>query len=179
MATAADDFAPLTRYNAGARAFHAAIAVLVIANLALGFGHEVLEDTLNVMPLHKSIGITVLGLSIARLAWRFTWTTPAYDPPLGRLYGAVAKATHAAFYALMLALPLTGWIMTSAGQRPLAWFGVPFPKLAVEKGSALYEIGHEGHEILGWAMLALVVLHVAAALRHHYVLKDTVLRRMW
>ncbi|MCA1661763.1 MAG: cytochrome b/b6 domain-containing protein, partial [Novosphingobium sp.] len=60
-----------------------------------------------------------------------------------------------------------------------AWFGVAVPKLAVEKGSTLYEIGHEGHEILGFAMLGLVVLHIAAALRHHYVLKDAVLRRMW
>lgn len=179
MATAADEIAPLARYNAGARAFHAVIAVLVVANLALGLGHDALEDSFDVMALHKSIGITVLVLSVARLAWRFTWTTPDYDPPLGRFYLALARSIHAAFYALMLALPLTGWIMTSAGERPLAWFGVPVPKLAVEKGSTLYEIGHEGHEILGYAMLALVVLHVAAALRHHYLLKDTVLRRMW
>lgn len=179
MATAADDFAPLARYNAGARAFHAVIAVLVIVNLALGLGHDALEDTFNVMPLHKSIGLTVLGLSIARLAWRFTWTAPAYEPALRPFDLAVARWTHAAFYALMLALPLTGWIMTSAGERPLAWFGLAVPKLAVEKGSTLYEIGHEGHEILGWVMLALVVLHIAAALRHHYLLKDTVLRRMW
>jgi cytochrome b561 len=179
MATAADEIALLARYNAGARAFHAAIAVLVVTNLALGLGHDALEDTFNVMPLHKSIGITVLGLSVLRLLWRLTWTTPPYDPPLGRFDAALTKAVHWTFYALILIMPLTGWIMTSAGERPLAWFGVPFPKLAVEKGSALYEIGHEGHEILGWAMLALVVLHVAAALRHHYVLKDTVLRRMW
>ena len=76
-------------------------------------------------------------------------------------------------------IPLSGWMMVSAGNKPLAWFGVAFPKLAVEKGSALAEISHEGHEILGFVMLALVVLHAAAALRHHYLLKDGVLRRMW
>jgi len=174
-----DGIDPLTRYNATARAFHAAIALLVIANLALGLLHEPLEDQVNLIPLHKSIGLTVLGLSLARVAWRFTWTTPAYEPALRRLDLLVARAVHAAFYVLMIALPLSGWIMSSAGRRPLAWFGLPVPKLAIEKGSPLAEAAHEGHEILAWTMLALAVLHIAAALRHHFVLRDGVLRRMW
>lgn len=167
------------RYNAVARALHAVIAVLVVTNLGLGLGHDALEDTFAVMPLHKSIGITVLGVSVLRLLWRFTWTTPPYDPPLGRFDAVASKLVHWTFYALILIMPLTGWIMTSAGDRPLAWFGVPFPKLEVVKDSTLYEIGHEGHEILAWVTLALAVLHVAAALRHHFVLRNGVVRRMW
>lgn len=179
MATIAADPSAV-RYNGIARALHAAIAVLVIANLALGLGHDALEDTFAVMPLHKSIGLTVLALSVARLLWRFTWTTPPYDPPLGRFDAAAAKLVHWAFYALIVLVPLLGWIMSSAGDRPLEWFGLfAVPKFAVEKESTLWEIAHEGHELLGLVMLGLAILHVAAALRHHFVLKTGLLRRMW
>ena len=174
-----DGIDTVTRYNSTARAFHAVIAVLVIVNLALGLLSEAVEKTVDLLPLHKSIGITVLALTIARIALRFTWKTPAYVPSLKRFDLIVAKTMHAIFYGLLLILPLTGWIRASADKELLAWFGVPFPKLAVEKGSTLGEMGYEGHEILGFLMLALVVLHVAAALRHHFILKDGVLRRMW
>lgn len=82
-------------------------------------------------------------------------------------------------YGLMLAMPLSGWIMASAGKYPLTWFGLfDLPKLPVTRADPLYELGHEGHEILGWVMLALVIFHVGAALRHHFVLRDNVLQRM-
>src|SRR5690349_24808748 len=139
MATVPDGIDPVTRYNAVARAFHAVIAVLVIANLAIGLLHESLEKTVNLMPLHKSIGLTVLAVSVARLLWRFTWTTPAYEPALGRVDLALAKAVHVALYALIVLMPLTGWIMSSPGPRPLAWFGLAVPKFAVVKGSPLAE----------------------------------------
>jgi cytochrome b561 len=170
---------PATRYNATARLLHGVIAVLVIGNVIGGLLHDALEDTFNVMPLHKSIGLTVLFLSIVRIGWRFTWKTPEYRPPLKPFDRMVAMAVHWTFYALIVILPVTGWIMASGGSRPLAWFGIPFPKLDVQKDTPLYEVGHEGHEILGFVMLGLVVLHVTAALRHHYMLKGGVLRRMW
>lgn len=174
-----DGIDPVTRYNATARAFHAVIAVLVIANLALGLVHESLEKTINLIPLHKSIGLTVLAVSVARVLWRFTWSTPIYAPAIGRVDVAVAKVVHGLFYGLIILMPLTGWIMSSAGRRPLEWFGLAVPKFAVAKGSPLAEAAHEGHELLGYLLLALAVLHVAAALRHHFILKDGVLRRMW
>lgn len=174
-----DGIDTVTRYNRTARTFHAILALLVIVNLALGLLQERLEDTVNLTPLHKSIGLTVLFLSLARIGWRLTWKTPDYDSLLKRFDLLFAKIVHGVFYALMLILPLTGWIVASAGKRPLDWFGIPFPKLAVEKGSQLAEVGYEAHEILGFVMLGLVVLHIAAALRHHFILKDGVLRRMW
>jgi cytochrome b561 len=79
----------------------------------------------------------------------------------------------------MLILPLTGWIMSSAGDRPLNWFFLfDVPKFGVDKGGALYGVSHEAHELLPWIWVMLIVLHIAAALRHHFVLKDDVLRRM-
>src|SRR5215210_6517552 len=132
-----DGIDPLTRYNSTARALHAAIAVLVIVNLTLGLLNEPLEDTVQLIPLHKSIGFTVLALTVARIAWRFTWKTPEYRPALKRFDLALAKAVHAVFYALLLILPLSGWIFSSAGKYPLAWFGVPIPKFALTKADPI------------------------------------------
>ena len=166
-----------TRYNGTARAFHAVIAVLIIANLALGLLHESLPKGWNVMPLHKSIGLVVLVISVARLLWRLTWRTPDYTTPLGRWEGRAARAMHWGLYVLMVIMPLTGWIFSSAGKNPLAFF--PWPRLGVTKADPIVGLSHEGHEILGYLMAALVVGHILAALRHHYVLKDGVLKRMW
>jgi len=175
--TASDD---TLRYNGIARAFHAVIALMVIFNLASGIGGESIEDIWNPFPIHKATGIVILLLSLARIGWRLTWTAPVWPATMGNLQRLVAKVTHLAFYGLMLIVPLTGWIMSSAGKYPISIYGFfEWPKLAVAKGSALAEIAHEGHEILGFLMAGLVVLHVAAALHHHFIIKDNVLRRMW
>lgn len=167
------------RYNRGARALHWTIAVLVIANLATGLFHNALEDTIRLIPTHKATGMTILALSLARIAWRFTWQRPAYPETVTRLEALAARAVQALFYGLMIVMPLTGWIIASAGKYPLDWFGLfDIPKLAVSRQDPAYTIGHEAHEVLGWLFLALVALHVAAALRHHLILKDGILRRM-
>jgi len=167
------------RYNSMARALHWVIALLVIGNLAGGLLHDALEDVINLMPLHKASGMTVLALSLVRIAWRLTWTAPRPPSSMSGLEIAGAKAVHALFYGLMLAMPLTGWIMSSAGKYPLTWFGLfDIPKLPVTRETPLYDLGHEGHEILGWVFIVLALLHIAAALRHHLLLKDNVLRRM-
>lgn len=167
------------RYNNGARALHWAIALLIIANLATGLLHDPLEDYVRLMPLHKSLGLTILVLSLARILWRFTWKRPAYPETMSSSEVALAKVVHWVFYALMLIMPLTGWVVTSAGKYPLNWFGLfDVPKFDVVRESATYTLNHEAHELLGYIFLALVVLHVAAALRHHFVLRDGILRRM-
>lgn len=167
------------RYNRTARALHWIIAALVIGNIAGGLLHDALEDVVNLMPLHKAAGMTVLALTLVRIGWRLTWTAPPHPHAMSGLEVLAAKATHLLFYALMLAMPVTGWIMASAGKYPLTWFGLfDLPKLPVTREDPLYAIGHEGHELLGWLFLALAVLHIAAALRHHLLLKDNVLRRM-
>lgn len=167
------------RYNRAARLLHWVMAVLLIGNLAGGLLHESLKDTINLIPVHKSIGLTVLALTIARIAWRFSWQHPPYPPAVPQWQIAAAKAVQGVFYTLMLAMPLSGWVMASAGKYPLSWFGlVDVPKFAVAKESALYLASRQGHEVLGWLFVGLIVLHVAAALRHHLILKDRVLERM-
>lgn len=166
------------RYDRGAIWFHWVIALLVILNLAIGLLHEsLLEGVKSAMPLHKSIGLTVIVLTLARIAWRLTHRPPRHSPPLPPLERRAAGATHFLLYALMLALPLTGWAMMSGSPRPLAWFGLfDVPLLPV--GKAASGAAHDAHGLLGWLMLALVALHIAAALRHHYLLRDGVLARM-
>lgn len=169
----------LEKYNRGAQVFHWVIAALVIANLAFGLLHEPLEKTINLMPMHKAIGLTILLLTLGRIGWRLTWTKPPLPDSIGPLDRAVASATHTALYALMLILPVTGWIFSSPSKYPLTWFGLfDWPRLPVAKDAPLAGISHEAHEVLGFVMLALVVLHIAAALRHQFVLKNGLIRRM-
>ncbi|GGC11303.1 cytochrome b [Novosphingobium endophyticum] len=168
------------KYNRGARALHWIIAVLVIINLALGLLHDPLEKVVQLIPLHKSIGLTVLILTLGRIGWRLSWTRPPWPGSVTPFERGVAVTTHFLLYVLMLALPLTGWVFSSAGKYPLTFFGLfPWPKLPISKDNPLAGLAHEVHEVFGFVMLGLVVLHVLAALRHHFLLKDRVLRRMW
>ncbi|MCP1469543.1 cytochrome b561 [Sphingobium sp. OAS761] len=169
----------MERYNAVARFLHWLIALLIIVNLVFGFAHEALPRDWAVMPVHKSIGLTVLALTLVRLGWRATHRAPALPGAMPGWEKGVAHATHFLFYAFMLILPLSGWIMTSPGARPLTWFFLfDVPKFAVAKDDAIVGISHEAHEILPWIWAVLILVHIGAALRHHVMLKDDVLRRM-
>ena len=166
-------------YNSVARALHWTIAVLIILNLAIGLLHDGLPKGLPAMPIHKSIGLTVLALSAFRLVWRLTHTPPPMPTHMPGWEKATAHAVHWLLYALMFIMPVTGWIMSSANDRPLTFFWLfDVPKFAVAKGDAIAGLSHEGHEILGYLMTALVLGHIAAALRHHVLLKDNILNRM-
>lgn len=168
------------RYSAGAIAFHWGIAALVLVNLFIGLFHESLLEGIRTMPLHKATGVTVLVLSLGRLAWRLAHRPPHFPDHMPGWEKAAAKAVHWIFYALMIALPLSGWLWSgdATRPRPFSWFGlfdVPLIPVSHDTAAAL----HEAHEILGLGMTALVVIHVAAALRHHFLLRDLVLVRMW
>jgi cytochrome b561 len=168
------------RYSKGAIWFHWVIAVLVIANLAIGILHESLLDGVNgVIPLHKSIGITVLVLTLGRIAWRLVHRPPAPPEAMARWERLAAQSVHMTFYALLLILPLAGWLMVSgtAKPRPFLWFGLfDIPLLPVS--TAVGDVAHQTHELVGYLMALLVAIHIAAALRHHFLQRDSVLARM-
>jgi cytochrome b561 len=167
------------RYSSVAIAFHWTIAALVIANLVIGIGHDGIPALRKLMGAHKAIGITVLALTAARVAWRLAHRPPPLPAGTPAWERGAAHASHWTLYLLMIAMPLTGWAMVSGPEatRPLSWFGLfNVPLLPIGSGAA--DAGHSAHGVLGWVMLALVVLHIAAALRHHLVLRDHVLARM-
>lgn len=171
----------IERYGAVAIALHWAIALLILANWPLGYFGEAIEQRLGTSAvwLHKSIGLSVLALSIARLGWRIANPPPRLPATISAWRAAAARFTHWGFYVLIITLPLTGWLRVSAGKYPLRWFELfELPKFAIAPDSREAEIAAQAHELAAWAMLALVALHVGAALHHHWRLRDAVLLRM-
>lgn len=169
-----------TRYSAIAIWLHWIIAIAILGNIAGALITDGWEGPARgtVMGLHKSVGLTILALSLVRLGWRLTHGAPLLDPALKRWEANLARAVHTLFYVLMILVPLLGWMMSSAGTRPLAWFGIPFPRLPIEKGSLLAGLSHDGHVLLGLSFLGLAALHVAGALKHQFIDKHDELARM-
>lgn len=166
------------RYTRTAIVLHWTIAALVLVNLWLGLGHDSLPKDWAVMPVHKAVGITILALTLVRIGWRLAHPAPPLPVTLRPWERAAALTSHVLLYAFLLVMPLSGWAMVSGSKRrPLEWFGAfDIPYLPVS--DAVAGAGHEVHELLGWGMVALLVVHVAAALRHHFLLRDNVLARM-
>ena len=157
------------RYSRVAILLHWVIAALILVNLYLGLFHEDMSKPVRatMMFYHKSIGLTVLALTVARLAWRLGHRPPPYDAALKRWEVVLARATHWTFYILLLALPLTGWLLVSTGGRATSLFGLfDVPALPVSHADGPHDLFESLHTLFGYAMLLLVVLHVAGALKH-------------
>lgn len=177
MATLSSNSAAQLRYSGGAILLHWLIALALAFQLALGFAMPKNASGFALFQLHKSVGITILVLTLARLAWRLAHR----PPPLleGGFGGFLARAVHALLYVFMVVAPLTGWaiVSTDSTRIPTLLYGtLPWPHLPLP--AAVNEPMAETHEILGWIGLALVALHIAGALRHQLLLKDGLLRRM-
>ena len=128
--------------------------------------------------LHKSIGMTILALAIVRLVWRLANPVPKLAGLARRWERALAWLSHALLYVLIFAMPVTGWLMSSARNFPVAWFGLfQFPDL-VSPSRALYRQMHDIHETLFAMLVTVALVHAAGALKHHFVDRNEVLRRM-
>ncbi|MFM9976653.1 MAG: cytochrome b [Sphingomonadaceae bacterium] len=172
-----------TAYSRGAIAFHWAIGVLMILNLAGGLLHESFGEAAvgPIMSLHKATGILILALSVGRLAWRLTHRPPPLAATVKAWEKGMAHAVHWIFYVLMIALPVTGWLMVSAGSRkfPIDFYGLfTVPWLPIAQDRAVAGTFNERHEVLGYVMIALIVLHIAGALKHHLIDRDNTLARI-
>jgi len=169
------------RWGSISQFFHWLIVVLIIVQVTLASLADDLPlgmKKLAMLARHKSVGITILGLVVLRLLWRWANPTPTLPDTLKPYERVLATITHAGLYLLLFALPLTGWMMSSARGFPVSWFGfIQLPDL-VPKNKALYDAFLETHETLVWVLYVIVALHVLAALKHHFMLKDHVLRRM-
>jgi cytochrome b561 len=169
------------RYGVVAQTFHWIIAALVVMQFVLANMADDLPIGVHKLALlarHKSFGMTVLVLAIVRLLWRLRNPPPQLPDGMAPAERMLARATHAAFYVLLFAIPLTGWMMSSAKNYSVSWFGVfTWPNL-IGKNETAFELLRSTHHVLGYILFSIAILHVLAALKHHFWNKDDVLVRM-
>lgn len=159
--------------------FHWIIAALMIGLLIVGIymvGLPISLQKLKLYGWHKEYGFLVLGLVILRLIWRLSNTTPALNLPRWEKLGA--RTAHWGFYFFMFALPITGWLITSSAGLPASFFGLLTLPNLLEPNETLRPWFQSAHQYLGYALIGLIVIHTAAALKHHLINKDDILRRM-
>lgn len=168
------------RYTTPAVTLHWLLALLIIGSFSLGVYMSDLPFSptrLKLYNWHKWAGITILLLSFVRLAWRISHRPPA-DAAMPAWQVKAAHATHRLLYALFFIVPLVGWAYSSAAGFPVVWFGVlPLPDF-VPVDKALAEAIKPWHERSAMLMAALVLLHVAGALKHQFIDRDGLLARM-
>lgn len=178
-----------TRYDAVAMTLHWLIAFGILLQIALGLVmvHAALPlaSTFALYQLHKSIGILLLFAIALRVLWRLAHKPPALPGTMPRLEKTAASATHFLLYAVMLALPFTGWVVVSVSplRIPTVLFGlIPWPNLPwfsrLADNQTASTAAQFVHDWLGYIIAGLVLLHIAAALRHQFWLRDNSLRRM-
>jgi cytochrome b561 len=155
------------------------VLILVMAWIGLRMGDMPNgPDKIATYAMHKSIGLTILALVVLRLLWRAYAGAPAPVAGTPRLQELVASLAHWALYALLLAMPLSGWLLNSAAGFPLQWFGLfNLPALAARDPS-LRTLAGDLHQWLFWTLVALATAHAVAAIYHHMFLRDATLARM-
>lgn len=169
------------QWGSVSKVLHWLVLALVLAMAWIGLTMGDLPsgpDKIAAYARHKSIGITILALVVLRLGWRFHAGTPAAIAGTPAWQARVASLTHWALYALLLAMPLSGWLLNSASGYPLQWFGLFNLPAIAGRDLALRELTGEVHEWLFWALATLAMLHAAAAFYHHLFVRDATLARM-
>lgn len=158
------------RYGSLSKVLHWAMAVMIVALVAVGFYMTGLEkedpSRINIYNLHKAVGALTLFLLVIRVAW--LRASPA--PELPRVFSSteklVTQSVRSLLYLFMALVPVSGYVMSTAAGYPVHFFGLFDLPLLFEKSKAVADFAHEAHEILGYAILAFVVLHAAAAIKH-------------
>ena len=172
---------PVNRYDGVAMSLHWLVALLIFTTFPLGvYMHDLplSPAKLQYFSYHKWIGVTILLLVIVRVVWRFIHTPPPLPALTPRWEVVVSHLTHLALYGLLLAIPLSGWLMSSAKGIQTVWFGVlPLPDL-VGKDKALGELLTTVHQGLNLALFLLVGMHNAAVIKHKFIDHDRILARM-
>ncbi len=168
-------------YTSTAKGLHWLMAILLIGLLALGFYMHDLPlspEKLQLYSWHKWAGVSAFLLVLVRLGWRVTHIPPALPTSMPKLMQLAAHAGHLALYGLMLAIPLSGWLMSSAKGFQTVWFGIlPIPDL-LDKNKELGNFLQTVHMSLNLIFVATLAGHIGAALKHHFIDKDDILTRI-
>lgn len=176
------------RYTLAQRLVHWAIAIIAVCVLVVGLTLGILgfdgvkatfgmEATNLLYKYHKTFGVVLLGLMTLRLVLKLTLGRPEYDPPLPRFNQVASEAVHGLLYIALLAQPILGWLATAAGGYPVEFFSATLPGF-IGKDEALSKSLYSIHYSVGLLILALIAVHVGAALMHRFVKRDTVMHRM-
>jgi cytochrome b561 len=170
-------------YDPGLRTIHWLMAALIFVTLPLGVWASLLPGgntaRIQILFFHKSIGVTVLGLIALRIVWRLIVGAPAYAEPLGKLTHMASRAGHLALYALMIAMPVSGYLGSTAGGRAVSWFGLfELPRL-VAKDRGLAVAASWAHLVFAWMLAFALAAHLGAVVWHAVIKRDSVLTRMW
>jgi len=169
----------ILRYTKVAIILHWIIATLILGLLATGWYSEVLpkgDARTSIVMLHKSVGLLVFGFIMLRIFWRLSHKPPALPESLPAWQRTVAGILHFALYLLMFIQPVSGYLSSLLGAKPVTFFGIVIPQW-VEKNDAIRPFFHDTHEIAGIIFTALVVIHIAAAIKHQLA-KDGIAQRM-
>lgn len=169
------------RYTRTAITLHWLIALLILAAFPLGvYVHDLplSPHKLRLFSYHKWIGVTVFMLAVIRVSWRVTHRPPPMPEHMPNWEKFAAESVHYLLYVLIFAIPISGWLMSSAKGFQTVWFGVlPLPDL-VGKNKELGDQLLELHRALNYLLLGLLLAHVGAALKHHFIERDDILVRM-
>lgn len=172
------------RYGTIAIVLHWGMAALLLLLIALGVYMVRLPDVgydtekITLILVHKAVGMLAFAIALLRLGWRLRNALPALVEGLPMWQQVLARLVHLVFYALLFALPLTGWLMSSAGGYPVPIFSFfSLPDL-VGVNEWLFQVWIVVHRWLAYALMLLLALHAGAALHHHWVARDDTLRRM-
>ncbi|NUS37422.1 MAG: cytochrome b [Lysobacter sp.] len=168
------------RWDGVSQLFHWVIVALLLVMAYLGLTMTDLPNSAHkakVYALHKSIGLAILALAALRLLWRLHAGRPR-ELAMPRWQQRMATLTHAVLYALLFALPLSGWVVNSASGFPLRWFGLVRVPAIAPRDAALNALSKEVHDVLFWTLAVVVLVHATAAVWHHVVQRDATLARM-
>jgi cytochrome b561 len=153
------------------------IGMLIVGFIMADYVEPPLKYTL--YNIHKATGLTVFGLTLVRIALRLVASTPPLPSTVAWYECALAKSTYIALYGLMLAFPISGYVMSSAGGYPISWFGMIDVPLLISKNPELSSTAKELHEVFGYILAGLILLHFAGFLKHLFMDKENLLKRMW
>lgn len=169
------------RYTNASIVLHWLIGLMILTSFGVGLYMVDLSlspTKLRIYSWHKWAGVTIFTLVLIRCLWRLTHAAPKLPNDMPRWQRFIAESTQYALYALMIAIPLTGWLMSSAKGFQTVYFGiVPIPDL-LDKNKELGDTLALVHKYLNFTMIAIVIVHIGAALNHHFIAKDDILRRM-
>lgn len=167
-------------YSAGSKFFHWLIAVIVILMLSGSFflGDLPKEYQGSAFMIHKSFGLTVLFLMLIRIVWILRHGKPPLPLSVPRWQRFISRVVQYGLYLFILLMALCGWIMSVAAERTPSYFGLFHLPLPIQPDKALAKWMDQSHKTLAWVLIILVLMHLAGALKHHFIDKDNVLKRM-